>query len=291
MTVAVAVPIYQTDPSQLARMALARCVAILGHYPLVFFGPRSLNSDSYGRIAPSASTRVFDDRHFSSVASYSALLLSPSFYEAFSDFDHLLIHQLDAFVFRDTLTDWCARGFDYIGAPWRNETNSDWFGVGNGGFSLRDVQSCLAVLRSTAKEDPAAYWHMERLVTSGRVKLALKSYRRLTKQLGIRENTQSFLSRFIAEGRPEDLFWGIHAVRFHPPFRIASAETALEFSIEGGLLEACHRYAVQPPFGCHQERFLEMISRFLAGLEAPRDDYEATVWRLAVTAGLFPTTM
>jgi hypothetical protein len=222
------------------------------------------------------------------VESYSALLLSTSFYEAFASVEYILVHQLDAFVFYDALEAWCSSPYDYVGAPLRNEEDSGWLGVGNGGFSLRRVRSCLAVLASEFKEDPDGYWEMERRVTLSRVKLALKSYRRVKKLLGLREDVRRFLSRFVAEGRPEDMFWGLHASRFHSSFRVAPVETALEFAIEGGLMEARSRYDAGPPFGCHQNRFLKMISRFIAGVREPKDEYEATVWALAAKAGLSP---
>lgn len=45
-------------------------------------------------------------------------MLSAEFYERFLAWDYILLCQTDAFVFRDELADWCARGYDYIGAPW-----------------------------------------------------------------------------------------------------------------------------------------------------------------------------
>jgi len=288
MNAAVIIPIYKESPNELELLSLSRCVAILGHYPIIFFGPRSLNPEMYLRIARRASKRDFDDSYFASIGTYSTLLLSAPFYRAFLDFERVLVHQLDAFVFRDVLDDWCSRPYDYVGAPWWNERESSWWGVGNGGFSLRNVRSSLAVLSSANKEDPDAYWSMERLVTASRAKLALKSYRRWKKRLGWRDDVQSFLARFVAEGRPEDFFWGLHTVRFQPSFRVAPVEVGLEFAIEGGLLEVGDRYASQPPFGCHQNRFLRMIARFLRGVEEPDGDYEAAVWRMAEKAGVSP---
>ncbi len=286
MKAAVIIPIYKEALSELEQLSLSRCVSILGQYPIVFFGPRSLNAGMYLRIALGASKRDFDDRYFSSIESYNTLLLSTEFYSAFLDCDWVLIHQLDAFVFYDGLREWCSRPYDYVGAPWWDEKESSLWGVGNGGFSLRNVQASLDVLSSSSKEDPEAYWKMERLLTPSRAKLALKSYRKWMKQLGFRDDVRSFLTRFISEGRPEDLFWGLHAARFHRAFRVAPVEAGLAFAIEGGLLEVKARYASRLPFGCHQNRFLRMIARFLAGLEEPDGDYEATVWRMAEKAGL-----
>ena len=82
---------------------------------------------------------------------------------------------MDAYAFRDELADWCARGYDYIGAPWLpNDTPYErtlgdavrWvrrtihpagttqkithaqthYHVGNGGFSLRRVAKMKAVV-------------------------------------------------------------------------------------------------------------------------------------------------
>jgi hypothetical protein len=284
--VAVIIPIYKEVPSELEILSLSRCVSILDRYATIFFGPRSLDSGMYSRIAPRASRRDFDDAYFSSIETYNTLLLSTDFYNAFGDFDWVLVHQLDAFVFYDGLSEWCSRPYDYVGAPWWNDKESSWWGVGNGGFSLRNVRSSLDVLTSSSKEDPEAYWNMERIVTASRAKLALKSYRKWGKRLGFRDDVRGFLSRFMAEGRPEDLFWGLHAVRFHGSFRVAPVEAGLAFAIEGGLLEAGDRYASRPPFGCHQNRFLRMIARFLQGVEQPAGEYEATVWRMAETSGL-----
>ncbi len=291
MTVVVAIPIYKAALTDLERQSLSQCVTVLGRYPLVFFGPSSLNADTYLRVAPSAAVQRFDDRYFSAVEGYSRLLLSESFYESLAHFDYVLIHQLDAFVFYDALQYWCSRDFDYLGAPFRNETDSGWMGVGNGGLSLRRIQSCLAVLRCSRKEHVPSYWRMERLVTTSRLKLALKSYRWVKKQIGFRDDVKRFLARFLEEGRPEDIFWGLHASRFHRAFRVAPVDAALDFAIEGGLMETRARYLLQPPFGCHQTRFLRMIERFLAGLPRPADAYEAAVWTLAAKAGLSPEPM
>jgi hypothetical protein len=53
--------------------------------------------------------------------------LSEEFYQAFTDFEFMLIYQLDAFVFRDELADWCRSGYEYIGAPWlRDRDFTSW---------------------------------------------------------------------------------------------------------------------------------------------------------------------
>jgi hypothetical protein len=284
---AVAIPVYRAELNQLEQFSLSRCVAMLGRYPMVFFGPQSLNYAPFVQQAPTASKLHFPDECFSSTQRYSELLLSRSFYEEFVQFDYVLIHQLDAFVFRDALYEWCCRGYDYVGAPWVQE-DGHWLGVGNGGFSLRRVVSCLAVLKSVHREFPNDYWAMMRQVLPGRWRRALRYPKKIKRQLGLRDDVNSFLRRFIQEGRPEDMFWGLHAVRFYRCFRVAAIKEALEFSVEGGLTEIHGYYAARPPFGCHKNRFLSMISRYLAGTHVPESQYESLVWNLARKAGLLP---
>jgi hypothetical protein len=286
----VTIPVYLPNLTETQQLSLSRCVSVLGCHPTVVFGPASLDYSRYTAIARSASVIRFADRYFTSLERYSELLLSREFYESFADFEFLLIHQLDSFVFRDDLHEWCARGYDYVGAPWLDESLG-WLGVGNGGFSLRRVASCLRVLGTTAREDARDYWRFVCLTTPSRWKRTLKAYRVLPRLLAAGDTVTSFLHRFLCEERPEDLFWGLHAVRFDRSFSVAPIDLAFRFAIEGGLEHVCHRYADSPPFGCHRERFLTMIQHYLNGEAEPTDQRERLVWDLATRAGLKPISV
>ena len=72
---------------------------------------------------------------------YSALLKSPNFYENFSQWSHVLIYQTDALLFRKI--DDIYFNYDYIGAPWILSNQWCKYNGGNGGFSLRNVKSCI----------------------------------------------------------------------------------------------------------------------------------------------------
>lgn len=100
----------------------------------------------------------FDEAFFKSVMSYNKLMLSKSLYKRYADFDFILIHQLDAFMFSKDLEYWCSQEYDYIGAPWLKSNNPlnnilkskrlkarepIFYKVGNGGFSLRKVETFL----------------------------------------------------------------------------------------------------------------------------------------------------
>jgi hypothetical protein len=221
---------YKPELTPFERISAVRCLEILGHHPIVVVAPEGL-------ILPSPLERLpsvrFASSYFTSISAYSSLLLTNKFYERFLSYRYMLMHQLDAFVFRDELLDWCARGYDYIGAPWIGETFQNaretrqglpfWIrsrlfrflppldhSVGNGGFSLRRVKT------------------MHR---------ALTLLRRTKRAWG---------------GRNEDGFWGIVVPEcwwWH--YCVPSVNEALRFSFDVNPT-LCYKQAHEKlPFGCH----------------------------------------
>ena len=103
--VIIVVPIYRPELRETERMSLLQLQRVLGDYPRVFLAPASLSFD-FGALG-----------YFDGLSGYSCLMLSDEFYARFADYQYVLIYQLDAFVFQDTLRAFCALGYDYIGAP------------------------------------------------------------------------------------------------------------------------------------------------------------------------------
>lgn len=93
--------------------------------------------------------RYFNEQYFDSVKSYNELMLSVDFYRSFREYQYMLIYQLDAFVFEDQLEYWCNKGYDYIGAPWIKANKKFHPTCGNGGFSLRKIDSFIQLLESS----------------------------------------------------------------------------------------------------------------------------------------------
>ena len=114
MKIAVVIPTHKTQLSPLEEISLAQCRKVLSRYPLIFVVPQGKN---FPYIAPNGSAVQFPPQYFQSVQAYNRLSMSPKFYATFADFDYILIHQLDAFVFYDAAENFCRLGFDYIGAP------------------------------------------------------------------------------------------------------------------------------------------------------------------------------
>lgn len=164
---AVVIPVYSTKLNPFEELSIKQIKKILHKYPIIFAKPESLCEERLKEIAPQASSRSFPDHYFCNIKGYNNLMLSDLFYKSFSDFQYILIHQLDAFVFTDQLTSWILKDYDYIGAPWIKRAVYDkpvvkqfmilesllksilnqpdrqilFNKVGNGGLSLRKVSS------------------------------------------------------------------------------------------------------------------------------------------------------
>jgi hypothetical protein len=283
-TVAVVVPVYKREMDELERLSLSRCAAVLGEHPQVLIGPKSLDFGGYREVLPAAHVLRFDDRYFTGLAGYSELLVSPCFYQAFASYEFILVCQPDAFVFADRLRSWCERGCDYVGAPWQDAAGQ--WRVGNGGFSLRRVDACLEVLRCRRRLSAGELWGHVRRTVSNPLARALRYHRKVLCRLGLTGDLPGFLRRWVRRGEPEDMFWGLHAPRWCPDFRLAPVEEAFRFAVEAGLETAFPSFAEGFPFGCHRSWYLEMIQRFLKGDDGPRSGRERMVWEMARMAGL-----
>lgn len=235
--VKIVIPMYKEEISRLEKISLDRVVEILGKYPIVVAKPRSLDLRRALEPYPMLSTIDFADEYFLGIAGYNRLMLSTDFYSAFTDTEYILIYQLDAYVFEDCLTDWCDKGYDYVGAPWlkkpayrlpvvstyrrlqywwmktRNKpSKQDLYGkVGNGGLSLRKISSFLRVIENQ-KEEVDFYANHERFHLFN-----------------------------------EDVFWATKPVGFSYPTEME----ALKFSFDKYPAFCYHLNGYRLPFGCH----------------------------------------
>ncbi|HEX2055722.1 MAG TPA: DUF5672 family protein [Nitrospiraceae bacterium] len=253
-TVAVVVPGY--DRSEFTadeEISFRHLDAYLGPYDKYLVVPRSLSIQRAG-----FALKRFPDSFFGSAIANARLMLSRTFYEAFADYRYILIYQLDALVFSDQLLDWCAKDFDYVGAPWVNCEDSPWVSrprVGNGGLSLRKVESFLKVLSSDRYWiDPEAYWQS---LAAGQpwlrrffLYLPKKWLKRLSRFNGVTWELRQWHLR--PDGtRNEDHFWADHAVRYSPEFKVASFEEGLKFAFEVAPRQCFELNGRRLPFGCH----------------------------------------
>ena len=182
--VQVVIPVYQNQLSESEFHSLRQVCKVLKRYPLVIVKPESLDVSNWKEIYPLLEIESFPDEYFKGISGYNRLMLSELFYSRFVErTEYLLIYQLDAYVFRDELEDWCNKGYDYVGAPWMRRPVynrlpvsawmrlSMWYSrarkepsrqdlynkVGNGGFSLRHVAHHLAAIQSIRKRLHASF--------------------------------------------------------------------------------------------------------------------------------------
>jgi len=259
-TVAIVVPIYAKSLNVDQGNALRHLRYFLGRHDKYFIMPKDLDLEiEQGDFL----IKRFKNKYFQSRQTYNNLMLSEELYRAFNDYEYILIYQLDCLVFSDQLLDWCKKGYDYIGAPWyklQMEKYVIWpFGeanVGNGGFSLRKIESHLKVL--------AVYNQRIHIFNNVKRKLMpfvylFKYYLRiiLKEILARRHSWRTVLRKVrikkqdIDELRNEDVFWSFEAKKYYPDFKIPPAEVAVSFSFEVEPEYAFEKNKRILPFGCH----------------------------------------
>lgn len=166
----VIIPVFREQPLWYEVIAIEQAVKVLNEHDHVILCPQGLCLDKvlemYSKAGKQPMVIKEDPGFFENTNTYNQLLLSAAFYQSFSGYEYLLIHQTDAYVFRDELAYWVSQGYDYVGAPWidwihasyHQKNKSLWgrvqwrFGrrrfdaVGNGGLSLRKVASMISIL-------------------------------------------------------------------------------------------------------------------------------------------------
>lgn len=249
-TVAVAVPL--SNRSELTAdevISFRHLERFLGRYDKYLIAPRTLKV-SY----PGFEIERFDNRYFGSAAAYSRLMLSARFYEAFREYRYVLQYHLDSLVFADELERWCETDLDYIGAPWLNCSDTPFVTVnrvGNGGLSLRKVESFLAVLHSPKYwVEPAEYWRRVSPDKPGYLQL-LNLPRRVFKHFRRFNGARWEIARRYLGKRNEDYFWSDDAVRYKPDFKVAGFEEGLRFAFEAAPALSFELNGRKLPFGCH----------------------------------------
>jgi hypothetical protein len=253
-TVAIVVPMYKRALEADEEISYRHLMHFLGGFDKYLVSPESLglSLDGFG-------VKSFRNEFFHSTATYSALLISAEFYRAFAAYKYILVYQLDSLVFSNRLLDWCAKDFDYVGAPWFREDGADFVAgsaVGNGGLSLRKTETFLKVLAA-----PGATTELEKYRDA--MCAALPWYRwlfclpyKLRKQFSLsvakRRDILKEKGPIPAGNRlNEDCFWSFKAADYCPDFKIATVAEGLRFSFEMAPRLCYQRNGGQLPFGCH----------------------------------------
>ena len=253
----IVVPVYLSKMSQTDRTSFDALCRVLGSsWPIAIATHSAVSLSEHQAIARrygvSLRVELFDARFFAGLHGYNKLMLSPDFYRRFAESEYMLIYQLDVYVFRDELADWCNRGYDYIGGPLfalrhvRNTTKDAV--VGNGGCSLRRISTMLRVLQGEG-------WHTLRWVFTYRIPrhpyVVLRRrflYRTMLLAMGIGFRPLSdWITHFVAE----DLFFSI-ALRGTPlELKVPPVSEAWQFAYNIAPQFWHEQNGRRLPFCCH----------------------------------------
>ena len=245
------IPIYKVMPDTVEKISLGRVLNVLKLYDIIFVYPKSLSLNFYLDFFEGfnfyPNFKSFNDDYFNGIAGYNKLMLSYEFYERFAQYDYMLLYQLDAIVFSDQLDYWCDQGYDYIGAPWfehYGENNSKFRMsryAGNGGLSLRKVDSTLELLR---RAEGVQYNPLKEQKFLEKRWYLKAFFMYLTRRMTLRE---------AIDRRPlfEDAVISKYLPDYFSDYRVAPPDVASKFAFE---CYPSYLYKInndELPFGCH----------------------------------------
>lgn len=159
----IVIPVYKKNPVFFEQASLMQCVRVLGRkYDIYLVAPFGLDLSDYKRLCPGFKFREkrFAKGFFENIEGYNQLCKRWEFYNAFSDYEYMLIYQPDCWIFDDNLDYFISLGYDYMGAPWfsidSKENKATLTRCGNGGFSLRRIDKFMDVCKENGEvaDDP-----------------------------------------------------------------------------------------------------------------------------------------
>lgn len=241
---AVVIVAYTSAPTPVEAASFTQAVRVLRDHPLRLVCPESMPIDVYLQLCDengvSLTVERFADAFFTSVASYNRLMLSREFYERFLDVAYILLYQLDAWVFTDELSAWCAKGYNYVGAPWFSDSGVMLPYSGNGGFCLRSPQACRNLLSGPIIERWDYNFFFQRWPT------VRESYRHFRDMAHFRRVPRQYVQRYIYN---EDVLFA-KGLQLTTQGGIAPPHEAMRFAFER-FPEKLYAQTGRLPFGCH----------------------------------------
>jgi hypothetical protein len=208
----VVIPLRLEEPTELEQISLKQILTVLHRHPIALMVPTSLDVGWYEDFCQGHDNVRFERFDWHGYDAFVSLMVDPEFYRRFINYKYMLIHHLDAFVFRDELEKWCAQDYDYIGAVVYNPgfmnkkdtvlrrlsgfSNPEYFG--NGGFALKKVATFLRI--------------------TSRFKFYISAFH--------------VIRKWRKHGFFDDLFLAQHFPKLSPSFRIAPKAVAQQFGAD-----------------------------------------------------------
>ena len=249
----VIIPVHKPQPTADELVSLNACKMHLSGYNCYLVYPKGMDVSAYITHHPGLKYKPVDIKWLSSVEQYNKLKLDLGFYEMFAAYNYLLTYELDAYIFHNNFEQANAFKFDYIGAPffegyWAALPGAAFIKGGNSGFSVRNVASCLYVLRAMRKF--RFKWALYKIFLSYLPWLKAK----INQLTGYRYDvfvSGKFGFYFADFHLNEDVVWSEIVPQLFPAFTVADPLSALKFSFEYNLDESLKLNNGQLPLGCH----------------------------------------
>lgn len=250
----VVIPIYKKEPDIYEKCSFYKGIEVLKNRIFSICTFKDLDISYYESVLKNNgikySIEYFDKIFFRGVDGYNELLLKHSFYFRYRHYKYLLIYQLDAYIFEDTLNDWMLKKYDYVGAPWfigfcDYEESRRFWAVGNGGFSLRRIKWFLRELSSPIPLlTPIKFWEEFQITSHKWIYFLLH---------GFGWGRNNAYSVFMNGNRNEDfLCYYVNSTSWRHHAKMPSILDAARFSFEkspkylyetiGGLPVGCHAW-------------------------------------------------
>lgn len=243
--VVIIIPTHRPTLTKSDEISLAHLKKYLSKFDTFFVIPKRLSSKSF--LKRGYRVKKVNNNFFGTPRKVNESFLNKEFFKYFSEYEYMLVYQLDALIFSNQLGKWLNSGYDFIAAPWFNpligrlsNKKGNPVSGGNGGFSLRNIQKSIEVLdrvnksatRTSSNFRVRVFWFVLALLTGKSHKIWLNA---------------------PATNYPfhEDGFWSYEAPKYLPNFKVAPFKIALNFSFERfprKCFELNHR---KLPFGCH----------------------------------------
>lgn len=253
--ICITIPIYKEFLSDLEIQSVQRCIDVLSNYSICFVCAKDLDVYFYKSHFKEIKRYIFfHEKYFKSLIGYNTLLLNVGYYNAFSKYKYMLLYQTDCYVFKDDLLFWANKKYDYLGGVWfDNFHNNPDFGAqfwyaGNGGLSLRNVETMIKVLNSKKK---LKNWKqlMEEKSKLGRTK-GLKAFKYavlfVLKAFGYKNSVKFYAQHF---DNNEDVFFADLNIKYGL-LKVPPVEDVLLFSWDMRP-DYLYNKLKTLPFGCH----------------------------------------
>lgn len=234
----VAIPVYKEVLTEAEIRSLKQAAVIFSDTPTYLVCSPKLKIELYTQHFPLLKIKTFDASYFDSIEGYNRLMTSREFYSSFSSYTHLLIYQLDAYVFSNKLIEWSEKPYSYIGAPWLYYELS----------SIRQLHCVLPIWHRMRILKPfRSIFSQKHLVGNGGFSLRfIPIFESLSDTI---EN--DFELNKLRSRLNEDIIWSIVAPEIDANFKVAPWKEALQFSFEVNSEIAFQLNKYQLPFGCH----------------------------------------